>query len=137
MRRDRRYYRKPTRETSLYAISANAEFIKFGFAAKPGSRLAELQVGSPFELKLLATLRMPDQASAADLEKRVHVAVARFHFRGEWFYSCPKTLAVAGFMERGAAEFERLIREFGNSEVHYALRRANSAVASGLRAMKI
>jgi hypothetical protein len=102
----------PTRKCHLYAISFEGRFIKFGIAVNPAQRLNELQVASPLELRLLAYVEVENTTVALETEKVVHLALARFHVRGEWFQSCPRTLAAAQFMERGSEFFAARMQEW-------------------------
>jgi hypothetical protein len=107
----------------LYAIVTEGRFIKFGYAKNPARRLSELQVGSPFELILLATLALPDEWFAQEVERYVHVAAAKYHVRGEWFRSSPKTLMVVEWMKRGPGCLEAMVREAA-----HAIEREASAI---------
>ena len=119
--------RPPDTGSGLYAISAEGQFIKFGIAKNPDKRLDQLQVGSPFELKLIAHVLTPDAATAVGLEKLVHAALGRFHARGEWFFSCPRTLAAAGFMNRGLEFLESQMKAWLKSDISSMERHAGSS----------
>lgn len=56
-------------------------YVKIGWAKNPSRRLQALQIGSPFPMKLLATIR-----GDLDWEKKLHSAVSDKHVRGEWYY---------------------------------------------------
>ncbi|MET8629598.1 GIY-YIG nuclease family protein [Kitasatospora sp. NPDC004669] len=54
--------------------------MKIGRSVDPAGRLANLQAGSPVELRLLATF-----PGGPRLEKHLHVCFARQRIHGEWF----------------------------------------------------
>jgi hypothetical protein len=57
--------------------------IKIGWTAGPvESRLRQLQVGSPEELRLLGILHTEE---AAELERELHERFATYRVRGEWY----------------------------------------------------
>ena len=56
--------------------------IKIGFAADVASRLADLQVSNPYELRVLLAVASD---SPLRLEKVVHGRFKAHHLRGEWF----------------------------------------------------
>ena len=58
------------------------DFVKIGIAVKPESRLGNMQVGCPYELKMLA--KYPSNNARHD-ERRLHKLLHSFHARGEWF----------------------------------------------------
>jgi hypothetical protein len=58
------------------------EFVKVGFADKVAIRLAALQVGCPYELRLIAS--WPSECVERD-EARLHCLWKRYELRGEWF----------------------------------------------------
>lgn len=59
--------------------------VKVGVASDPESRLASLQIGCPYELKLLGTVLCRDRAEALRLESVLHEEMASINVRGEWF----------------------------------------------------
>lgn len=132
MRRNKRYFRKPEQASGIYAISADAMFIKFGIAADPKSRIYALQNGSPLKLRLLSHLVTSTGGKAQSLEKQVHAALARYHAHGEWFYSCPKTIAVAEAMNLGLEEFERRLAGWSVSEFKDAVMAVKSPMTCSL-----
>jgi hypothetical protein len=60
------------------------EFLKIGVATDVGDRISALQVGCPFPLTLLGTIRGGVRAETA-----LHAALRAYHARGEWFSSPP------------------------------------------------
>ena len=68
----------------LYIIqSKQSGAIKIGISKNPKKRLAQLQTGSPFKLKLILIIE-----NRADLEKRLHKELSCFrirNYKGEWF----------------------------------------------------
>jgi hypothetical protein len=59
--------------------------IKIGKATDPERRLAELQTGSPFKLKLLAKFICRSEKHALHVESILHNYCKRWRIRGEWF----------------------------------------------------
>ncbi len=75
------YAARDQRRGSVYFIACDNRFVKVGFTENVDARLADLQVGCPFELRVLGA--MPDIHE--EVERWFH-AVLRFeHVRGEWF----------------------------------------------------
>ncbi|WP_083861039.1 GIY-YIG nuclease family protein [Halobiforma nitratireducens] len=66
----------------VYVIEHELGPVKIGRARNPEQRLGELQVSSPFELRLKKTAT-PDDAAA--VEKYLHSHFDKYHMRGEWF----------------------------------------------------
>jgi hypothetical protein len=62
----------------IHAVGTNR--IKIGYSADPEKRLAQLQTGSPYELKLLA-----QWPGTAEVEQRIHQRLAQYRCGGEWF----------------------------------------------------
>ncbi|MFE5523459.1 GIY-YIG nuclease family protein [Streptomyces virginiae] len=72
---------RPRQSPQTYVIGMEGSpLVKIGTAANPNSRLATLQTGQPAPLSLLWTCE-GDRA----LEKAVHVRLAAYRTRGEWF----------------------------------------------------
>lgn len=71
--------------------------IKIGITHDVAARLRTLQVGSPYELTLLATV----DGTVAD-EAALHLRLARDRMRGEWFRPTPEVIAVVGLLRAGA-----------------------------------
>ncbi|WP_066781902.1 GIY-YIG nuclease family protein [Sphingomonas sp. CCH5-D11] len=74
--------------TICYFIGGDDGPVKIGFSAKPESRLRDLQVGSPYPLKVLATI-----GSGARMEALYHREFASSRLHGEWFERTPALLA--------------------------------------------
>lgn len=69
------------RASIIYLIGCN-EFVKVGIANNPVFRLCSLQVGCPYELRLLATFRTD---SCCSDEAKFHRMWKKYELRGEWF----------------------------------------------------
>lgn len=65
--------------------------LKVGFSGSPGVRVADLQVGSPVRLEVIAAYY-----GTRDDEARLHHLLAEFRAHGEWFH---RTKAVDRFVE--------------------------------------
>lgn len=66
---------------SVYFIGCDNRFVKIGFARNVAERLADLQTGCPFELRIIGEL----PGAAASMELVFHEVLSRLRFRGEWF----------------------------------------------------
>lgn len=77
--------------TNVYFVQAETlGLIKIGAASTVGSRLCNLQVGSPNRLKLLAVMF---SENALLLEAELHGRFAKHRAHGEWFRPVPELLA--------------------------------------------
>jgi predicted GIY-YIG superfamily endonuclease len=71
---------------NVYLIRAgNRGAIKIGVAVNVARRMATMQTGNAFELKLLATIKCKSRDEAYILEKQLHEKFKRQRIRGEWF----------------------------------------------------
>jgi hypothetical protein len=76
---------RPLGSSVYYVRMVNADgFIKIGVATSPESRLANMQVGSPYELEL-----MHSEPGDETLEAQLHARFQHLHVRGEWFRPDP------------------------------------------------
>lgn len=66
----------------VYVIAHPHGYFKIGTSGYPGSRLGELQVGSPYELRILVKAEFEQ---AEDVEQCLHELLRRHHVSGEWF----------------------------------------------------
>jgi len=78
--------KKPVNEITqrsgyIYFIQCH-DFVKVGLGINPDCRLAQMQVGNPYELKLLRYFKVDSMAEA---ESRIHQFWLNYHVRGEWF----------------------------------------------------
>jgi len=70
----------------VYFIRAgNRGAIKIGVARNVERRMATMQTGNAFELKLLACIKCNSRNDSLILEKRLHSKFKRQRVRGEWF----------------------------------------------------
>ncbi len=83
--------RKKRRPSFIYLIACH-DFVKVGIADNPKFRLGSLQVGCPYDLKMLATFRV---SNCMEAEARLHAIWKRYEIRGEWFRVPPSELAHA------------------------------------------
>jgi Meiotically up-regulated gene 113 len=74
--------------------------IKIGYSHDPATRLAELQIGNPEELRLLGAFEGPLQGIEA-MEAGWHYVFWAARIRGEWFKPIPKLLAAIDGWNRG------------------------------------
>jgi hypothetical protein len=76
----------------VYFIKARSSppTMKIGKANDPEMRMAELQTGCPFEMRLMGTLKCKSQMHSHAIEQRLHRLFRKEATRGEWFrYSGP------------------------------------------------
>ena len=64
----------------IYFITQGDEYIKIGHGGDPESRLSQLQVGNPDELRLMACFSGGQQE-----EQHLHDFLKTLRIRGEWF----------------------------------------------------
>lgn len=58
---------------------------KIGKADNPQTRLKELQIGNPVELRLVASIYFQTENRARAVERQLHRMYSRARIRGEWF----------------------------------------------------
>lgn len=73
-----------------FAAIEERSVVKIGVAVDVARRMKELQVSSPFPLKLLGVIRTPE---APILERSLHTDFAHRRVRGEWFQLSADILA--------------------------------------------
>lgn len=66
----------------VYVIQHELGPVKIGIAENPRKRLGDLQVSSPFELKVRQTATV---TNAQAVERYLHTRFAGYYIRGEWF----------------------------------------------------
>jgi len=91
-----KFIKKPTsasrgRSAFVYLVGCHG-FTKVGVAVDIELRLINLQVGNPYEVKLLASF--PSNNAVRD-EGRIHAKWKRYEIRGEWFFVPAGELASA------------------------------------------
>jgi predicted GIY-YIG superfamily endonuclease len=69
----------------VYVIGREQGPVKVGISADPATRLTNIQVGCPFQLKLLYVRKLRSRAHAKHHEKSFHEVWENDHIRGEWF----------------------------------------------------
>ena len=70
------------------------DFVKVGEARDTQARLSGLQVGCPYELELIGTIR-----GRFETEFSIHDTLAPYRVRGEWFRWCDEVrLAIAAYL---------------------------------------
>jgi predicted GIY-YIG superfamily endonuclease len=60
-------------------------FIKIGVAKNIAKRLENLQIGCPYPLKLIASIRCESVKHAYSMESNLHGLFKKQRIRGEWF----------------------------------------------------
>ncbi len=84
----------------VYFVRAgNKGAIKIGVARDIKKRLATMQTGNPFELKVIATIPCYSVEEAFRTEKRIHNLFAKKRIRGEWFCGDINFRSVRDLME--------------------------------------
>jgi hypothetical protein len=66
------------------------EKTKIGLSAQPGRRASYMRVGSPSQIAVHATLRLPDRETAMRVERAAHKALRWCRSHGEWFRIDPR-----------------------------------------------
>lgn len=76
----------------VYFIKASSDpvTVKIGRSDVPESRIKLLQVGTPFELTLIGSIRCHDRKHVAAAERGLHERLAQYHSYGEWFFYTPE-----------------------------------------------
>jgi hypothetical protein len=67
------------------ASGGRSPMMKIGKAIDPDRRLAELQIGSPFKLKIAGKFLCRSERHALHVESILHSYAKPWHVRGEWF----------------------------------------------------
>lgn len=85
--------------TNLYFIETVCpeRFIKIGIASDVAVRLKKMQMGCPYELRVLAII-----PNAANLEKPLHIKFVADRVTGEWFRRTDALLATIEELKRVA-----------------------------------
>lgn len=76
----------------VYAIGAVGHPIKIGYADHPRSRLKDLQVGNPSELRIYVERQVAVEHVRA-VERECHLRLDTHRLRGEWFDITPERAA--------------------------------------------
>lgn len=79
----------------IYVIGREQGPVKVGVSDTPERRLASLQTGCPFELRLLHVQKMRGRKHALRHERDFHAIYEMYHLRGEWF-RCDAEVAIDG-----------------------------------------
>lgn len=69
-------------KSTVYAVKHPHGYVKIGRSENPEKRLQGIQVGSPYELEILAAV---ETAAPKRLEETLHERFASDNKRGEWF----------------------------------------------------
>jgi hypothetical protein len=77
----------------IYVISMGPRCVKVGIAADPKKRLASLQVGCPYLLKVFRVFEIQSVRSAYHFEMLVHRELRPWALWGEWFAVTPERAA--------------------------------------------
>src|SRR5205809_5992933 len=79
--------RKKQKQNFLYVIQQNSpdQFCKVGVTDDPKSRIGDLQVGNPHDLKYLCLLPLPLSERRERYEDAAHHLLRKSHTGGEWF----------------------------------------------------
>lgn len=80
-----------TTHQSVYVVKGGYKHIKIGISTNVRQRLAGIQTGCPFPIKLASQWRTPH---ARKIEQAAHAALVKYRTTGEWF-SIPATVGVA------------------------------------------
>jgi hypothetical protein len=94
----------------VYFVRASNGMIKIGKSKHPNARVAELQVGCPLHLRLMASYvfdDLPDSIRANLSEKSLQRAFKSSWVRGEWFRPTAALRAFIAQIRRNARRTER------------------------------
>lgn len=69
----------------IYFAGIDTGYTKIGISSDPQSRLIELQVGNPHEIKIYSTIKVKDMRTAQTVESMLHSRYASYRGIGEWF----------------------------------------------------
>jgi predicted GIY-YIG superfamily endonuclease len=70
----------------VYFIQAGKKgAIKVGITNNVEKRIETLQIGNPYELRVLSLIPCESRAHAFEIERRIHKFFRRQNIRGEWF----------------------------------------------------
>jgi flavorubredoxin len=69
--------------SGIYAITHPHGYVKIGNSDRPRRRFEDIQIGSPYTLRLYLVLTVHENAE--ELEREVHKALDEKRKRGEWF----------------------------------------------------
>lgn len=70
----------------VYFIRA-AHAVKIGKAIDPEKRMAELQIGCPHRMHLVAKIKCKSHLHAFSTESHFHRVCKKWHIHGEWFHA--------------------------------------------------
>ena len=96
-------FKRVDRKAFVYLIGCH-DFVKVGITDDLTIRLSSLQVGCPYELKLITSWLV---SQSGESERRLHALWKRYEVRGEWFMLPAGELAAA----MNCREFEDLFKQ--------------------------
>jgi len=93
----------------VYFIRSNSRppMLKIGRSDDPIHRMAELQVGSPFELEMVGTVKCRSHAHSVEMETTAHKLFRGSAYRGEWFRYDQKLQDYVAALLKGDADSMR------------------------------
>ena len=111
----------------VYAIHAvGTESVKIGTANRPESRLRELQVGCPHELRIIATAQ-----GGMPFERILHKFLRKARVRGEWYsMTHPSTESILDYMRQGKGYSEWLLSGMKQRRLWWQLKDLNDILYS-------
>lgn len=100
----------------LETVGCKPAMMKIGKANNIAQRIGELQIGCPFELRLMGSIACQGEAQAYNIESGAHDAFRPYLARGEWFRLEEEVrLAVHGVLlggcRIGRREMRRCVRQ--------------------------
>jgi len=69
----------------VYIVRQGEMFIKVGVSHNIVKRIALMQTGNPYKLKLMTSFPFESRAEAFEMERLLHKKLASCNKRGEWF----------------------------------------------------
>ncbi len=85
----KKHIRLKTMYVYLIKCMDKSGFIKVGMANNVESRMAALQIGCPYKLELIISIKCKSRRHAYNIENRIHKASKKYRVRGEWFSKVP------------------------------------------------
>lgn len=76
-------------DVAIYVIGPNVGPQKIGIARDPSARLAAMQTGCPFTLRIQSVTYVASEDSARRVERVAHRLLKKHRQRGEWFNVTP------------------------------------------------
>lgn len=94
--------RRAEKERVYFAGDLDQGYVKVGFSCKVEWRMAGIQTGCPFKVKLFGVIQAPQR-----VERALHRYLQPWRSQGEWFHASPEVKEVVALAASG--ELERMV----------------------------